>query len=437
MNQSTRPRRLRTTSFVKCLLLVATLYSASSGSAELDADFSLGVSHSDNVSRVPTGEVEETIAETGMFLSVVETSRRLDAEVRSDLNYYNYLDNTYDNEVVAAVDAVVNLTLVEDRVIWRLQENYGRTLFDPFQADRPENWENVNFLTTGPAIVVYQDGRNDSGINLSYSRMNYETRPFDNERQGAGLWIAREVRRDRTLSLNAEIEKVEFDNGVTPEYERLSTYLRYEGSAGRNTFDVQAGYTEQEILAETSDGILLDASWIRQVSGMSEVYLNVGRRFSDQGNVFRYQQSITRDVDSVGDLTENGSPFLLQNIAIGYTLTGDRTTIDLRVGATEQEYETQSELDRKDAVFDLFIQRDLTRSLFTRVDVTLSKREFMDIQREDDTLLASLSFGYRLSAAFDISLRYTRFSRESDAVENEFDENRGNLTLTYIPAWAR
>jgi hypothetical protein len=267
--------------------------------------------------------------------------------------------------------------------------------------------------------------------------MNYETRPFDNERQGAGLWIAREVRRDRTLSLNAEIEKVEFDNGVTPEYERLSTYLRYEGSAGRNTFDVQAGYTEQEILAETSDGILLDASWIRQVSGMSEVYLNVGRRFSDQGNVFRYQQSITRDVDSVGDLTENGSPFLLQNIAIGYTLTGDRTTIDLRVGATEQEYETQSELDRKDAVFDLFIQRDLTRSLFTRVDVTLSKREFMDIQREDDTLLASLSFGYRLSAALDISLRYTRFSRESDAVENEFDENRGNLTLTYIPAWAR
>jgi hypothetical protein len=419
------------------LFLVATLYSASSGSVELDGDFSLGVSHSDNVSRVPTGEIEETIAETGMFLSVVETSRRLDAEVRSDLNYYNYLDNTYDNEVVAAVDAVVNLTLVEDRVIWRLQENYGRTLFDPFQADRPENWENVNFLTTGPAIVVYQDGRNDSGINLSYSRMNYETRPFDNERQGAGLWIAREVRRDRTLSLNAEMEKVEFDNGVTPEYERLSTYLRYEGSAGRNTFDVQAGYTEQEILAETSDGILLDASWIRQVSGMSEVYLNVGRRFSDQGNVFRYQQSITRDVDSVGDLTENGSPFLLQNIAIGYTLTGDRTTIDLRVGATEQEYETQSELDRKDAVFDLFIQRDLTRSLFTRVDVTLSKREFMDIQREDDTLLASLSFGYRLSAALDISLRYTRFSRESDAVENEFDENRGNLTLTYIPAWAR
>jgi hypothetical protein len=52
-------------------------------------------------------------------------------------------------------------------------------------------------------------------------------------------------------------------------------------------------------------------------------------------------------------------------------------------------------------------------------------------------MLAALSFGYRLSAAFDISVRYTRFSRESDAVENEFDENRGNLTLTYIPAWAR
>lgn len=438
MDTVTRCRSIRTAGFLRLSLLAAVIYSANSNSADIGAAFSLGVGYTDNINLAAADGVDETIARSGIDLSIIEATRKIDADVRGYLDYYNYIENTNDSQVVAAVDALIDIDLVQDRLLWLIQENYGRTEFDPFMPARPENWENLNFLTTGPTIILYQGTRNDSGIDLRYSRLDYETRPFDNERQSALFWIRREVQRDRWLSINADVEKIEFDNdGQTPDYERRSAYLRYEGDLGRNLFDISAGYTEQEILSDTGDGILLNASWTHQFSSLSQFTLNAGRQFADQGNVFRYQQDITRDLDSVGDLTENGSPFRMDNVDFVYSLTGERTTLAFTAGASEQRYETQGQLDRDDARIELFALRDLTRSIFSSIDLRFQRREFPNVARDDDSLSASLMFGYRFSAAIDLSLRYTYQSRKSNVVTGEFDENRGDLTLTYTPEWGR
>jgi hypothetical protein len=438
MDTVTRCRSIRTAGFLRLSLLAAVIYSANSNSADIGAAFSLGVGYTDNINLDVVDGVDETIASSGIALSFIEVTRKIDADVRGNLDYYNYLEDTNDNEVVAALDGLIDIELVQDRLQWLIQENYGRTTFDPFMPARPENMENLNFLTTGPTIILYQGTRNDSGIDLRYSRLDYETRPFDNERQSALFWIRREVRRDHWLSINADAERIEFDNdGLTPDYKRRSAYLRYEGTLGRNLLDISAGYTEQEILSDTGDGILLNASWTHQFSTLSQFTLNAGRQFADQGNVFRYQQDITRDLDSVGDLTENGSPFRMDNVDLLYSLTGERTTLAFTVGVSEQRYETQGENDRDDARIELFALRDLTRSLYSSIDVRFQRREFPNIARDDDTLSASLTFGYRFSAAIDLSLRYTYQSRDSSAVTDGFDVHRGDLTLTYTPAWGR
>jgi uncharacterized protein (PEP-CTERM system associated) len=118
-------------------------------------------------------------------------------------------------------------------------------------------------------------------------------------------------------------------------------------------------------------------------------------------------------------------------------LGGERTTLAFTVGVSEQRYETQGENDRDDARIELFALRDLTRSLYSSIDVRFQRREFPNIARDDDTLSASLTFGYRFSAAIDLSLRYTYQSRDSSAVTDGFDVHRGDLTLTYTPEWGR
>jgi uncharacterized protein (PEP-CTERM system associated) len=127
----------------------------------------------------------------------------------------------------------------------------------------------------------------------------------------------------------------------------------------------------------------------------------------------------------------------MDSFDIGYTFAGERTTFFIVAGGSEQEYETQGELDRKDAQAEVFAQRELSRSFFSSVSLRYYRREFTNIVRDDDTTIAALTVGYRLSAAFALSLRYTYRSLESTAVANEFDENRGELTLTYLPEWGR
>jgi hypothetical protein len=405
---------------------------------DINAGFALGVGYSDNINRASDDRIDETIARTGMALSAIENGRKLDLDIRGSLDYYDYLNDTYDSDVVGALDALVDVSIIEERLRWVIKDNYGRAAFDPFQPARPENWENINYLTTGPTIMLYQAGRNESGIDLRYSNMNYETRPFDNERRSGRFWIGREIRRNHTLSLNADTEVVEFDNGgLTPDYRRRSAFLRYEADTGRNLFSIDGGYMQQEILSQESDGIIFNGAWTRRISARSQLTLNASRQFSDQGNVFRYQQDITRDLDSIGDLTENGSPFLLHNADITYSLDVERTNFSIRIGASEQEYETQGELDRTDARAELFLLRDFTRSLYGSVDLRWHDREFSNIVRDDQTVSATLRIGYRLSAAFDVSISQSYLSRNSTDVANEFDEHRGDLLLTYSPAWGR
>jgi len=420
------------------LLMMTGIYAASSNAADVNAGFSLGVAYTDNIDRLDSGGRDETIAQGGMSLSIAETSRRINADVRSALSYYDYIDDTYESDLVGAVDALIDLTVVEGRVQWIVQETFGRTLFDPFQPDRPENTENLNFLTTGPTIVLFQGVRNDSGVDLRYSWVNYETRPFDSETANARFWIGRQIRRDHRLSINLELAETEFDNGgLTPDYERQTAFLRYEVDSGRNLLEIDAGFTEQEILSQTSDGVMFSAAWTRQLSASSQFSLNLARQFADQANVFRFQQDISRDLDSIGDLTENGSPFLLNSIDVGYSATGERTIFSVRAGASDQEFDTQNQLDREDLRIELFAQRNLTRLLFASIDLRFNKREFPNLARDDEGRSASLSVGFQLSAALDLTFRYTRISQDSTSVTNKYEENRGDLTLNYIPAWGR
>ena len=427
----------RRTAWKSGLASAALLWSVCAGAAEIEAGFSVGLGYTDNIDRTPVALREETIAKAGTDFAVTQISRRIHADARGSLYRHEYLDDTYDGETVAAVDALVDFSIVPERFNWIIQENYGRTLFDPFMPDRPENRENLNFFTTGPTIILYRGERNESGMDLRFSTFDYEMRPFDNERRSGRVWVGREIRRDHMVSINAEVEEVEFDNGVTPTYDRRSGYLRYEAETGRNQFTIDVGYTEQEILTQTDDGVTFAIGWVRRISSRSEFFANVGRQFADQANVFRYQQDISRDPDSIGDFTENGSPFIWNYADVGYSLNGERTTLSAQIGVSEEEYETQGNLDRKDARLGLYAQRDFTRSLYAGADVQFYKREFSDIDREDDTFFASAFVGYRLSASFDLSLRYSYFTRDSNAVANEFDENRAELTLTYTPAWGR
>lgn len=426
--------RIRTLIFA----FAAISYCGVCGAVDVTGDITAGAGYSDNIGRVGSDGIDETIAQFGINLNFTEDTRKINTDLRTSFTYYDYLDDSFDEQFVVAIAGNFDVELVENVFDWRTRGNFGRTLFDPFLPARPDNLENIGILTTGPSFVFFDGARNNAGLDLTYSAMEYEFRPFDNERVGGRFYFGREIQRGHDLSLNFDVQQVEFDNnGVTPDVDRESAFVRYDVQTERTDFIFDLGYTVQEVSGIESDGLLLNLSATRQLTAASSFTLFVGRQFADQGDVFRLQQDISRDVDSIGDLTENGSPFRLNNFGMSYNLQSGRTSLTTTLAFAEQRFEEQAGQDRDDWRFDFFVFRSFSRSTFGSFDLRVSNRELLQTGEEDDVAVGSATFGFQLSEAFSISLQLSHFKRNSTVPTSNFDENRATLLFTYAPSWAR
>jgi len=128
--------------------------------AELSYGVDVGVGQTDNVARVSTDEQDETIASVGAQLRLDHESRRLRANVETRLEYRDYLDNTYDGEVVGNLLANGVFAFVEDRFTWTVTDTFGQTTQNQFAPSTPDNRANVNYLSTGPDFTLPLGSRN-------------------------------------------------------------------------------------------------------------------------------------------------------------------------------------------------------------------------------------------------------------------------------------
>ena len=178
-------------------VLMTVIFAASA--AEINAEFSVGFGISDNIARTPANEVEENIGVIGFAFDLTERTQKTDVAIRSNFDYVDYQDDTFDSELVGRLDALLNFFLIDERLTWQVQNNYGQQLIDPLTPSRPDNRENVNYFTTGPTLTLPFGSRSSMGLELLYSNVNYEIRPFDNERVTATIKLGREIREDHDL----------------------------------------------------------------------------------------------------------------------------------------------------------------------------------------------------------------------------------------------
>lgn len=404
---------------------------------ELETMLSTGVGYSDNIGRDQVTTIDEIFARAGMTVDVVEDSPTLILDIRSALTYQWY-DETFDSEFVGGVDAYGSYTLIPERLVWTVEEDYGQVLSDVFLPSRPDNREDANYFSTGPEIDIPLGIRTSIGLDLEYSSVRFEDQPFDNDRRRALVSLSREVREGSFLSLNVLGERTEFDDAFAANnFDRYETYIRLDGERGRNIFSADVGYTEIDVQEGSSDGLLARFSVARQVSPLATLTISGGSRYSDQGNIFRFLQGLSRAPGQTIDVNGTATPFRNDFANVVYVADGERTGISFRVGWNGEDYEDRADLDREGLFADLFLERDLTRRIFANVDLRYTRREFSDVSRSDTDTFAGLLLGYRLNLAFNVTAQVGRFERNANVNTVEFTENFVFLGVNYIPRWGR
>ncbi len=422
------------------LAAVAVVQPAFGQSTDLDVEFDIGIGKTDNVARTATNEMEETIGLLGLDFDLSHDSRKINADIRSRFAYMEYFDDTFDNEIIGGFAGVADYQIVDERFFWEVQYNWGQQLQNNFQPSRPDNREDISLLTTGPTFIQPIGERNFIRLQALHTTLEYETQPFDFDRDLGMVGFGRQVTANSSLSLNASAQRVEFDNTFFAPYDSQEFFVRYDFEDSRNTLTANIGHTSIEAGGLEGDGLLYSLDWTRQVTARTSFQLGAGSRYSDQGDIFQIFQSSTQSVGGTGNFSPLGMPFRNDFGSASMRFGADRTTLSLQALFSKEDYELSDDslqLDREFFSFEMEIEREMSRKFFMLISGTYRIAEYDVFNREDKDLQGRIRFGYRFNPAFNVSLSYAYLRRESTDITSESVENRTVLQFGYIPSWGR
>jgi hypothetical protein len=400
--------------------------------ADLTYEVEAGVGHSDNITRVESDQVDETLATIGTHVDWTKVTRRLNADAYVDLDYVEYLDDTYEGEIVGTADANLNFGLVPERLTWQVQDSFGQAQSDPFSPVTPENSENVNYFTTGPDLTLNLGTQNSMRVFARYSTTNYEVTDLDGERLGGGLSLIRELSGASRVALNATTEENEFDNPANTGYERRSASVSYDFTGGRTTISTQVGYSWMELDDGTKNGgELFELSIMREVSSSSTLELSAGSQFSDAGDALRGISSGGGSGGGPSQVLATSDPFENRDLSLTWDFRRNRTGISLRASYEESLYEVQTQFDRTRVSYNGSFSRQLQATLTFMLTANYSESEFEVSNLTFDDLQASASLTWNLSRQLGLRLSLEQFERGSTLPGGTYDERRAYLTFTY------
>lgn len=405
---------------------------SSAARAELQAVAEVGVGYSDNIRRNNANKVDETIGTAGLQLDWDERTRRIDGEATVDLSYFEYLDNTFESEIVGTANGSLAIDLLTDRLQWVFEDSFGQAQDDPFAPTTPETREDLNFFSTGPNLMVRFGSTGFARLFGRWSSTTYETSPLDAERTTAGLTLGRRASERTELTLNGVAEEIDFDSDLNTDYERKSAFIGYRLDAARTLLIANLGYTWLDLDGsdDTSGSALVNLSVSRDLSASSTLELSLSSQLGDAGDALR--GGLAGNVVGAGSqITATSDPFENRVVSLEYRFFRNRTGFSFGASLTDDDYETQSQLDRKGKVYSASFTRRMARTLDFELTAALYDEEFESTGLQSDELRYGAALNWRAFRTLGWRLMAERYDRDTNDASGEYQENRVFLTLAY------
>lgn len=417
-----------------------------------------GVTHSTNATRQPDGQ-SDTIASVGVSGSLFRDEGRLTYRLVGNAAYEEYLENTYDGDVRASVNAGARYEFVPDRISWSVDNTFGQSATNTFAPSTPENRTNVNYFSTGPDVDLRLGGVAGLGLGARYARTDYSEGVGDDQRYSGNARLYRRLSATSTAALNASFQRVRnedefgFGFGREREYDTREYFASLDAQRARYGFSLGAGLSElsNEGRAGSESEPLVRASAYRRLSPALNLNLSAGQEFRSGGDILRDAIGETRivngqivfigagiDPQSVGavlaDLSVVNQPVKYQYARASLDWARTRTTFSIAGGQGRERYQNPGiDVDRDFTEAGLSASRRLRPNLSAQASVNWNEREFRQRGRGDQTLYAQLRLDWQLTSRFGLNFSYRHEDRQSDFSTFEYQENLFYVGVSYGP----
>jgi hypothetical protein len=416
-----------------CACLAATCLSAEAATLELE----FGAEHTDNVSRTPTDEQSETVALAGLGFGLDLDRPRLDANVGANFEYRRYMDDSYDDEVVGGLSAIVSYAFIPDRFVWSLEDNFGQISVTRLEAETPANRQNFNYLTTGPDITIPMGSRTAAQLAARWSDTYYEISEEDSQTREGSFAIIRTLSEQTSVSLNGSVSEVNFEReptgrrGQYADSDIKEGFIRLDATGVRTTLVTDVGYAETSQEDAASDGFLLRLQVSRELSSRSTLTFAAGSEFADTGTSFRLDQTFTGVETETQNEIASADIYRTTYAFLGLTTGQDRTSFTISVNGNKERHEQQRILDRNVLGAALLFERRLSPRMSIDLTGTYSEDEFVNADLTFDEWSAGIGASWQLFRSWSLRVSADHLSGSGDGISRDYDENRAALSLSY------
>lgn len=414
--------------------IAAVAFSTLAGAQGVQVSVHTGVGMSDNVQRVPGNEQEETIAEVGMDILVDYESKRLDIEAIGDFVYQSYLEDTFDDDLIASFTGTGRLAIVEDHLNWVVENSFGQTRQNLDAGITPENRENINLFQTGPDFSFLVPGDNTVTLSGRVQRVDYERSPLDSDRTSGTFSFTHELSGVSRLGVYLRAQSAEYTSlSEDADYDSQDAFLRYELTNSRNSLTIDAGANKVEGQEGDQTGPLIMLNYTRHITDRSTLWVEFNRELTDSGLTTASLAGLpTSDGSDLG-LSQTSQPFTLDFIMLGWEITGRRTDLRIAGARFDESHEGAGDLSRSRTRDQYTVQfnRELGGGWSASTQARYDRNEFET--GESDFIESSLWLGVakRFTRQLYFDAAFEHFSRNSDAVQSDYDENRFWLRFRY------
>lgn len=411
------------------------------------------VGWSDNIRGENVDQESETIAGVGLQTRLGREHRRFAYELSTDLQYLDYLGNTFDSEVTGTAEFNADAVIVPEMLTFVVQDNFGQQQNSPFAPSTPETRQNVNVFGAGPdlrvdlgdALVMLASGR--------YMLEQYETTLADNERTQAQLGFYHEFSADSSLGVLAQNTNVSYaDDATGVDFERNEYLARYRLTARRTAMILEAGKSE----FSADDGVERDiflyrVNASRQLTARTYFVVSAGRELSDSGSLFVSTNSdgVQPGVGNGGQsdaftdlglggaqLTGSGVVATTDSLSHRYVrasfrLNAPRTRAYLGAQMREERYLSTSSQNRDVVTYSAGIERNLTAALRVGLDISHNLRESEDSFIDLEDTMFRLSGFWQATRRLELSLAAEHAARSGTG--GGFNDNRVWLRMIWSP----
>lgn len=398
---------------------------------EFDAAGYLGFGYSDNVTRVATDQIEDTIQSIGLSVSTSGSSNRYLFDLRGDGRYDHYVDGTFSDDVVGSLFGDLDLFLVRERFHWLTDVSWGQQVANILQPLTPSNLANIYIFSTGPDITLPFGSRTSFVVEGRFDTIRREE-TVDNDRITGLVSLRRESNSNRTLSINYDVESNEYDTLTSVfDYDRQEVFLRWEERTGTAVFSLDAGAAELDLSLDKSSSPIVRAEYSKTVSPFTILSLSAGRTFSDTASQFRSVREIDAPNPDFGNIGQNFDPFLTHYARFSMNLSRPRTIFRMTFFWRTEEHEIAILQDRTVTGIQLGASRQLRPKWRLGFDGLFTNRDFENLDREDRDSSIAIELSRELTNKLALSVRASQIDRDSNAVGANYTDKRVFLILSY------